>query len=167
MLVSLAREGEKAAFEQLVVRRQAQVRGLLNRLCQDRSLADDLAQQSFLQAFLKITKLKDEKAFGAWLKRLSINVWLQHCRKRDLLESNDEAEEQAITPTPAERRDLDSALAELKTTERICIVLSYQEAMSHNDIAEVTQMPLGTVKSHIKRGTERLKVLLDDYSDGS
>ena len=61
--------------------------------------------------------------------------------------------------------DLDQALAELTDTERLCVVLSYQEGLSHAEIAELTDLPLGTVKSHILRGSKRLRQILSAYAD--
>ena len=59
--------------------------------------------------------------------------------------------------------DLDRALARLASDERLCVVLAYSEGMSHSEISAATGLPLGTVKSHIKRGSERLRTLLDAY----
>jgi len=166
MIITLAREGDKDAFAELVKRRQSLVRHLMRRLCSDVVLADDLCQQAFLQAYLKISSLRDSNAFGGWLKQLTINTWLQHCRKRDLLQKTDEPEDLLATrEQPGMAMDLDAALLTLKTSERLCIVLSYQEGMSHEEIANTTELPLGTVKSHITRGTARLQTSLSAYRD--
>ncbi|MFC1778626.1 sigma-70 family RNA polymerase sigma factor, partial [Pseudomonadota bacterium] len=61
--------------------------------------------------------------------------------------------------------DLDQALATLPNPVRLCIVLSYHEGMSHREIAELLDIPLGTVKSHINRGTRRLQQILSAYED--
>ena len=61
--------------------------------------------------------------------------------------------------------DLDRALATLSDPVRLCIVLSYHERMTHGEIAELTSLPLGTIKSHIRRGTERLQKILSAYRD--
>jgi RNA polymerase sigma-70 factor (ECF subfamily) len=66
-------------------------------------------------------------------------------------------------PTVAERIDLDRALAQLPTDVRLCIVLAYGEHMSHREVADATDLPLGTVKSHIARGAARLRDLLRAY----
>ena len=60
--------------------------------------------------------------------------------------------------------DLDRALATLKEPVRLCIVLSYHEGLSHREIADLTDMPLGTVKTHIRNGAERLRAMLEAYS---
>lgn len=164
MIITLAIEGDRHAFTELVKRQQSMVRHLMRRLCADDALADDLSQQVFLQVFLKISKLKDHRAFGGWQKRIAINIWLQHCRKRDLLKDTKEPDdlfkpERDVTIA----LDLNAALNEFSHPARLCLVLSYQEGMSHQEIANTTGMPLGTVKSHITRGTQKLKQYLGAY----
>src|SRR5687768_14050666 len=83
-VVALARIGDRKAFAELVRRREGQVRGLLRRLSQNRDLADDLAQDAFLQAWRKLDTLQETGAFGGWLKRIAVNVWLQHARRQRL-----------------------------------------------------------------------------------
>lgn len=166
LLVGLARKGDRAAFAELLRRRQAWIRNLLLRCCNNPALADDLAQQVFLQAWRTIHQLRHSGRFAGWLKRLAINTWLQHARKNDPLEQADDVEIQATGSDSASiAMDLDRALATLKDHVRLCIVLSYHEGMTHDEIAEFTGMSLGTVKSHIRRGTQRLQSLLAAYQD--
>jgi RNA polymerase sigma-70 factor (ECF subfamily) len=168
-VVSLARTGDRLAFEDLVRRRQSSIRGLMRRFCGDSTLADDLAQQVFLRVWLKIRTLKEAKAFPTWLKKLAVSIWLQYLRKNDALRNADEIFDiEAVGDGSAGvGMDLDQALATLPDHVRLCIVLSYQEGMSHREIAELLDMPLGTVKSHINRGTGRLKQILSAYKDKS
>lgn len=164
-LVSLARTGDRSAFAELVRRRQSPIRNLMRRCCNDDALADDLAQQVFLKVWLNIRKLKKAGAFGAWLKRLAVTVWLQHIRKKDALRGADELSgiELPHHDSAGIGMDLDRALATLPHTVRLCVVLSYHEGMSHREIAEATGMPLGTVKSLISRGSQRLQEMLSAY----
>ena len=166
LIVGLAQAGDSAAFEDLVRRRQSWIRNLMRRLCGDAVLADDLAQQVFLQAWRRLGQLRKVDSFGAWLKRLAVSVWLQHIRKRDALsdaETHIDASQIQEPPTGM-AMDLDRALATLSGAVRTCIVLSYHERMTHDEISEATGLPLGTVKSHIRRGTQRLQTLLAAYS---
>ena len=164
-LVTLARKGDRDAFSELVRRRESWVRTLLLRCCNNAALADDLAQQAFLQAWKSIAQLRKSSHFGPWMKRLAINTWLQHLRQNDPL--RDAAEEPqtgaAAADATALGMDLDQALAELKDHVRLCIVLSYHEGMTHDEIAGFTGMPAGTVKSHIRRGTQKLQGMLAAY----
>ena len=165
--MALAMSGDAAAFSELVRRRQSALRNLLRRLSRDPALADDLAQQAFVKAWRSLPKLRSVAAFGAWLRRLAVNTWLEHVRAAHALPMASAAGELAGVPgrAPAtdEQLDLDRALAQLPPDERLCIVLAYGEGMSHGEISALTALPLGTVKSHIRRGGERLRALLDAY----
>lgn len=166
-VVACAMAGDDDAYGELVRRRQDPVRQLLRRLCRDPALADDLAQQTFLQAWRTVDTLKAPGAFGGWLRRLAINVWLQRVRAERLRTrpaEQVEAAEDAEQPMLSEQLDLDSALAALPADVRLCIILAYAERMSHREICEATELPLGTVKSHITRGAARLRNLLGAYA---
>ena len=173
-LVALAISGDEAAFSELVRRRQSWLRNLFRRLSRDAALADDLAQQSLLRAWRSLHTLKSVTAFGGWLRQLAINVWLAHLRsappRAESLDISEAGRDwvadgtQTVNPTASEALDLDRALAHLSRDERLCVVLAYNEGMSHSEISTATGLPLGTVKSHIKRGAERLRVLLQAYN---
>lgn len=164
-LVSLAKGGDRNAFAELVRRRQSWIRNLMRRCSGDATLADDLAQQVLIKVWTSIGGLKQPAAFGAWLRRLAVSVWLQHVRKNDALRGADELldVDSSSQDSTGVGMDLDRALATLSSPVRLCIVLSYHEGMSHSEIAELTDTSLGTVKSHINRGTERLQKLLSAY----
>jgi RNA polymerase sigma-70 factor (ECF subfamily) len=187
-VVVLAMNGDDAAFGELVRRRQGALRNLLRRLSRDAALADDLAQQAFVLAWKSIRTLKAPGAFGAWLRRLAINCWLQqaraaaHTREVSLDEEAVGEDRADVSAWPsrsvgaasgatlaesrvAERLDLDAALARLPPDARLCVVLAYSEGMSHAEISDSTALPLGTVKSHIARGAARLRELLQAYGE--
>ncbi len=166
IVVRLARNGDRKAFSELVSRRQAWIRNLMRRSCGDMALADDLSQQVFLQAWKAMPQLQDPGKFGPWLKRLAINVWLQHRRRNDPVSSADGLRDQAVATDDAQRiaMDLDAALATLANDARLCIVLAYHEGMTHHEIAQLTDIPVGTVKSHIRRGSLQLRKRLAAYA---
>ncbi len=165
LLVGLARTGNRDAFTEIVNRRQTWIRNLLRRCCGDATLADDLAQQVFLQAWRTIHQLQDVDRFAPWLKRIAINSWLQQRRKGDPLRGAEEHRDldAAQRETPGLAMDLDRALATLAEDARLCIVLSYHERMTHDEISDFTGLPPGTVKSHIRRGTMKLQQQLAAY----
>lgn len=165
LIVSLARDGNRQAFEELVKRRQSSIRNLMRRCCGDPALADDLAQQTFIKAWISLRFLREIDAFPGWLKKIAISIWLQHLRKKDALNSTKEHDEieSVVKTSNGLKLDLDSALAKLPDIVRLCVVLSYNEGMSHSEIAKLSNCPLGTVKSHINRGSEKLRQLLSDY----
>ena len=166
-VVALAMAGDAAAFCELVRRRQGPMRNLLRRLSRDAALADDLAQQVFIKAWRSLPKLRSVGAYGAWLRRLAINTWLEHVRASGPpgVELDPDTLAGAVNESRAsdERMDLDRALAGLARDERLCVVLAYNEGMSHGEISVATDLPLGTVKSHIRRGSERLRAQLNAY----
>ena len=165
VLVGLARSADRDAFAEIVNRRQDWIRNLMRRCCGDAVLADDLSQQVFLQAWRSIRQLNDARRFPGWLKRMAINTWLQHKRRNDPLRgaSDHDPASPAVEQTPGIALDLDRALGTLPDDVRTCIVLGYHERMTHGEIADTTGLPLGTVKSHIRRGTTKLQAELADY----
>jgi RNA polymerase sigma-70 factor, ECF subfamily len=163
-LAGLAIAGDDSAYGELVRRRHSQIRNLLRRLCRNPALADDMAQQAFLQAWRQIGTLRAPGALGGWLRQIAVTTWLQHLRSNPSGDSQSPtADEPAHEPRVAERLDLDHALSQLAPDVRLCIVLAYAERMSHREIAGATDLPLGTVKSHITRGAARLRELLHAY----
>jgi RNA polymerase sigma-70 factor, ECF subfamily len=165
-IVLLAMSGDDAAYGELVRRRQDAIRNLLRRLTHEPSLADDLAQQTFVQGWQSIRSLKSPGAFGGWLRKLAVNFWLQHARSARLEVPLDEDLRAEQSATIVSRQlDLDAALVRLAYDVRVCIVLAYNEGMTHGEISQTTSIPLGTVKSHITRGCARLRELLHAYGD--
>lgn len=169
LIVALATNGDQDAFSQLITREKSKVYFRLLRLCGDESLAEDLAQITFIEAWKSIRTLQSIAAFDAWLRRISINVWHQHNKKLSNAEIVDsEAVETKLDAEQEDRNigkrlDLERALAKLNPNERLNLVLAFEDGMSHAEIAEMTDTPLGTVKSNIKRGMGKLKELMKDY----
>ena len=163
-MVALAQAGEHLAFTELVHRRHSEIRNLLRRLSRDAALADDLAQETFLQAWRQLRGLRGSGAFGAWLRQVAICVWLQHVRKHKAVAPLSDTDASSCDATLAGVTfDLDAALGQLTPDARLCVVLAYHEGMSHGEIVAATGLPLGTVKSHIQRGAAQLRDRLKDY----
>jgi RNA polymerase sigma-70 factor, ECF subfamily len=160
-LVVLAAGGEVEAFEELVRRREPRLRQFLRRVCSDNALADDLSQQAFLQAWMQLKTLRAPAAFGSWLRQLALNTALQQMRRRsERLDPDAGMDLPANEADPGLALDLERALERLRPDERICVVLCHAEGMSHGEIATHTGWPLGTVKSHVTRGSARLRAWL-------
>ena len=170
-IINLAKTGDVHAFEELVERRQTSVRNLMLRFCNNTTLSKDLSQLVFLKVWQKLNQLSEINAFDGWLKRIAINTWLQHIRKTDAMreyqELNDETRMFLKPEDGSIKFDLDRALSCLSNQVRTCVVLAYHEGMSHPEISKTLELPLGTVKSHIKRGGKKLKEILDDYRESS
>ncbi len=166
LVIALACAGDARAFAELVVRRQGRVRKFMYHLCRRPALGDDLAQQVFLTAWRSVKQLRSAAAFDGWLKRIMITTWLEEVRGRKIAYAAELDADHAgsYRETTAERLDLDAALALLPPEVRLCVVLAYNDGLSHPEIAELTQLPLGTVKSHISRGAARLRESLAAYA---
>ena len=162
----VAGTNDQAAFQALVVRHQAAIRGFLRRLLSgDRGTADDLAQETFLIAYRKIGTFRAGGSFLSWLHTIAYRQFLQFRRKHarqtvmseppELSEDNREAiDAEILVPRLLERVSED---------ERVCLTLAYSAGMSHPEISEVTGLALGTVKSHIQRGKQKLQKWLSKH----
>ena len=158
-------EDDHHAFAELVRNHQSPVRGLLRQLTRsDLALADDLAQETFLRAYKNIRSFRGEAKFSTWLYRIAYNCFREEARKRKELvgidESQVEAEPDPQTVDPALKHDLMQALQLLPLHERSAILLCCQNGLSHDEAARVLDIPLGTVKTNVLRGREKLKKML-------
>lgn len=168
--LALAALGDRAAFAQLVRMHQGAVRIYLRRMTQNADLADDLAQETFITAMTRLASFRGDGSFAGWLKRIAASQFLMHLRKsrgqKRLIEAftadqnAQGADSVSLGAYAGEGITLDRALAVLSEPERVCVVMSHGGEFSHGDIAEMTGLPLGTVKSHVNRGTLKLKAAL-------
>ncbi|MDX1481525.1 MAG: RNA polymerase sigma factor, partial [Woeseiaceae bacterium] len=168
-LVAEALAGQDtAAFGELIRRHQSQVRNFLRRLTGDLALADDLAQDAFLRAWDKLHTFSGHGSFIGWLLKVAYTTFLQSKRKaRRYAEVLDEVGQvtgltgQGHARDAHEISDLDRLLGVLTEDERAVIVLSYACGLSHREISEATGQPVGTVKSVIHRGKEKIRASFD------
>ncbi len=160
-LAALAAGGERNAYGELVRRHNAVVRALLRRMGAEAALADDLAQDAFLAGYERIAEFRGEGAFVGWIKKIAARLYLKRWKRRAALDPVSDVEiEDAGSPGEADavgRLDLDGALASLSASERLCVSLCYGAGLSHGEAAQTLGVPLGTVKSHVKRGMDKLK----------
>lgn len=162
--------GDTAPFGCLVRLHQGPLRGLLLRLTRgDAELADDLAQETFLSAFRALDRFRGDATFGTWLYRIAWNAFLQHERKGKIsvledLEPEDFAP--AIEHSGDIKIDLEKAMYQLKPEVRVALTLHFSLGLTHEETADALSIPLGTVKSHILRGREKLRLSLDEWRRG-
>ena len=159
----LSREDHNA-FGELVRRYQSPVRAFLTRMARgDSHLADDLAQETFLKAWRKISSYRGGARFSTWLFGIAMNEFRAAARSRKEIAADDLPEapvEPAISAPNAQtnlRLDLTEALKRISSEERAAILLCCQNGFSHEEAAAVLSCPLGTVKTNILRGKEKLK----------
>ena len=154
-------EDDRRAFATLVRRHQSAVRGFLRRLCAgDGARADDLAQESFLSAYRKLATYRGDGTLSAWLHRIAWNAYASEARRRPAPELPPLAEEAPLADRALARHDLARALTSLREEERAALALTYGEDVSHEEAARILEWPLGTLKSHVARGKEKLRRLL-------
>jgi len=150
----------KRAFDQLVRKYQSPVRRFfLNQTLGDEQLSDDLAQETFIKAYVNITNFKGISSFSTWLFRIAYNVFYDEVRSRkqtDDLDSREVARMSALSGDAGLQMDLYQALAQLKGVERTCITLQLVDGHPIDKISDITGLRQNTVKSHLKRGKEKL-----------
>jgi RNA polymerase sigma-70 factor (ECF subfamily) len=167
---------DRHAFAELVKRHQSGVRAALRKLTAgNQALADDLAQDTFVLAWRNLKSFRQEARFSTWLYRIATNCWLAHVRKRheellgvrDAESDADEVDDGSRdggsgdhAPGTTMKIDLERALARLSEAERAAIVQCYHNDLSHEEAAYVLGCPVGTVKTHILRGKQKLKAAL-------
>lgn len=163
-LANLAAAGDRRAFGELVKRHASAVRSLLRRMGAAPSEADDVAQDAFLAAFESISEFRGDGAFAGWVKKIAARLYLRRMRREKrlaLIAADSAAQEETSPPTDvAMRMALDDALNTLLAAERMAVTLCYGAGLSHAEAAEALNLPLGTLKSHVKRGLEKLRTRL-------
>ena len=164
LVARVVAQNDSAAFGELVSRHQSQVRNFLRKLTRDFTLADDLAQDCFLHAWDKIHTYSGSGSFIGWLLKVAYTTFLQSRRKSnrygEILEQvgkQDDATGGRTVVESDEITDLDKFLAVLTEEERAVMILSYACGLSHREISDAANHPVGTVKSIIFRGKEKIR----------
>jgi RNA polymerase sigma-70 factor (ECF subfamily) len=161
-LAALAAAGDRPAFGELVRRHGSAVRGLLRRMGAEASVADDIAQDAFLAAFERIAEYRGEGAFSSWVRKIAARLYVRRWKKEARFDLEAEAADEGHggESVVASRIDLDEAMKALSPAERLCVSLCYGAGVSHVEAADAMNLPLGTVKSHVKRGLDKLRLRL-------
>lgn len=170
-LVVAAKVGDTDAYGRLIALYQTEVRRFLVKLTKgNHAFADDLAQDTFVRAHEKISGFRQDAAFSSWLYTIAYRLFLdavkRDARRSHLLDDHQLlAPENSVSSGDLEANfDIEKALATLKVEQRTAIVLCLQEGLSHTDASVIMALPIGTVKSHIARGRERLKQRLREWN---
>ena len=173
-LVANSQNGDKEAFEQLVIRKQDLVFSLAFKLSGNRDLANDIAQEAFIRAWRAIEKFRGDSAFSTWIYRITVNTaWtLRKKAKKHTLANIEETQEPIIID---EKKDpeliainsdlsfvLRQALNKLPMEQRIIVELKNIEGRSHKEIAEYLGITVTAAKVRLHRAHQKLRVMLED-----
>ncbi len=186
-VVLLAREGREAAYRELVRRYERPVFSLIYRMVRDRELAEDLAQETFVKALNAIESYRPEFKFSSWIFKIANNASIDQLRRRELntlsldgspnAETADAVEATALqigdrAETPLEELEarelggaIEVAIGQLRPEYRSCILLRHVEGRPYEEIAEMLELPLGTVKTYIHRARNELRQALSDLRE--
>jgi RNA polymerase sigma-70 factor, ECF subfamily len=181
-LATLAARGREPAFRELLTRYERPVFSLIYRMVRDRTLAEDLAQEAFIRAFNAIASYKTSYKFSNWIFKIANNHTIDYLRKRRLdtvsihgsphattaeevsqtrvvIESGNESPQEYV-----ENRELggqiEDAIGQLREEYRTVILLRHVEGYAYDEIADIMELPLGTVKTYLHRARGELKNLL-------
>jgi RNA polymerase sigma-70 factor (ECF subfamily) len=159
-LLNAARDGSEIAFARIVDHHQQALRAFLRRMCGDWALADDVAQETFLAAWSRLDRVEEGANLRAWLCGIGYNKCLTALRSARRARAREIGyDAQALRPqgAPAEDRlALEQAMSALPVDQRAVVALCLAADFSHSEAAQALGLPLGTVKSHVARGRERL-----------
>lgn len=164
---SADRGGEMAAFERLYHEHAGRVFAICLRMTADRSRAEDLTQETFLRAWDRLEQFRGDAAFGAWLRRVTINVVLADRRSRSRRQDKERPapdetrlEHPIDPPHPSSGLDLDAALSRLPEGARTVFVLHDVEGYRHDEIARMLGVATGTSKTQLHRARKLLREAL-------
>ena len=161
-------QDDRQAFGYLVKLHQSSVRQLLMKLSGQPETADEMAQETFLRAYKSLVTFKFGSKFSSWLYRIAFNVYLNETRRGKLLiaEGVRDSNEELNARNPVLCYDLEQAMKFLSDNERRALQLCLIEQQTQEEAASQLALPLGTLKSYVKRGKERLKKALKAWHPG-
>ena len=181
-IVLLARAGRETAYRELIRRYERPIFALIFRMVRDRELAEDLSQETFIKALNAIESYRPEFKFSSWIFKIANNAAIDHLRRRELDTLSLDGSPHAETPeamqatalqigarqeSPLDRVEakelggaIEVAIARLRPEYRSCILLRHVEGRAYEEIAEILDLPLGTVKTYIHRARNELRQAL-------
>jgi RNA polymerase sigma-70 factor (ECF subfamily) len=178
-LVALARRGSEKAYRELLDRYQRPVFSLVYRMVRDREHAEDLAQETFVKVFNHLDSFNPKYKFSSWIFKIASNLAIDALRKKELdtvsldgsrnastadevdatritVESRDENPEELLEAKEL-GEEIEQAIAGLRPEYRTAILLRHVEGRPYEEIAEIMEIPLGTVKTYIHRARSELR----------
>lgn len=178
-LIDRFKGGDQAAFEELVLKYQDRIYNLCRHMLGNTHEAEDAAQDAFLKAYQKLKDFKPEASLYTWLYRIAVNTCLDY-KKRPFFESlfkkaeGDEFVDESASDWPSPEKLYESkqiglalhkSIKKLSSKLRTAIVLKEIEGFSYDEIADILEVSIGTVKSRISRAREELKVSMKKFTE--
>lgn len=177
-LISRVIRGREDGFEELVRRYQRPIVGYVFRMLGDYDSSLDVTQETFIKVYASIDKYSSEYKFSTWLYRIAHNAAIDHMRRNSVNSQSLETESDGVTyqlqlespePTPEQNRERSEWRAEIESVVR-CLPAAYRELillrhsrdLSYDEIAEVTGLPLGTVKNRLFRAREMMREIFTE-----
>jgi RNA polymerase sigma-70 factor (ECF subfamily) len=182
-VVGWAREGVESAYRELLRRYERPVFSLVYRMVRDRELAEDLTQETFVKVLNALDRYRPEFKFSSWIFKIANNAAIDQLRRKELDTLSLEGGPDAVTPDRVEATSLqvgdasESPLEELEARElgsaieaaigrlrpeyRACIMMRHVDGRPYDEIAEILELPLGTVKTYIHRARAELRETLE------
>ena len=175
-LIERAVKGDGAAFSELMAAHEKRMYAVAFRLCGNHEDAQDCLQDSMIRVYKAISSFKGQSSFATWLYRITTNTCLDELRRRKtrqstsldgLLDTGWSPSDELDTPEryalmSEKRREIERAIADLPDDMRAAIVLRDIQGFSYEEIARILDANVGTVKSRISRGRERLREKLKE-----
>ena len=159
--------GDSDGFSLLVKMHQGKIRAFLVRLSKNYDIADDLAQETFISAYRKLSTYAGKGSFQGWLFKIAYNNFVQY--QRSAKRRSEVSEQYAVQMEVLNEKyetlsyqqyDLEKAMRQLNEQENASISLCHSFGHSHQEVADILQLPLGTIKSSILRGKAKLREIL-------
>jgi len=173
VLITLVHQGEHGAYRILVERYQERIRNLVYSIFHEREIVDDLSQEVFIKAYEALPQFRFQSSFYTWLYRIAVNKSRDELRKRkvrrwfslqSMMESSDKELGSKIVVQPTDKEPgelLEAGLQSLPEKYRLAIVLKDIDGLSYEEIAEIMECELGTVKSRLSRARSMLRKVLE------
>ena len=170
-IIELSKAGNQKAQYQLYRLYSRAMYNICYRMMNNQAEAEDLLQESFAEAFLKLDSFRYESAFGAWLKRIVVNKCINHLKKRraqliyteNIPETNHE-EDREINPDDLEVKRIYNAMEKLPEGYRVIFSLYLLEGYDHSEIAQIMGISESTSKSQFSRAKQKIKEILNTRS---
>ena len=169
-LVEAARRGDARAFERLYRMHSGRVMGLCLRMTRQREIAEDCVQQTFVRAWRNLPAFEGRSAFGTWLHRIAVNEVLTNARNRGTRQEStplatdeegddvlDRIGDASVAADSGDVMDMEAALASLPEGSRHVVVLQAVYGYSHEEVAEMLGVAVGTCKAQLHRGRKLLR----------